>query len=209
LGWCRSGSGGRRCGKPRGTRPELDPHRQTRALDAQLHVEKAIDADQHRRRRQSKVFRLQALGDRFDQVVRPAGSFWHSLGTGRQSRPWGPSSSRIRRALAHREGDSAGGGPPTLPRLRAASRPSRVHPAIRPRSNSETVAKTWDTSRPAGVVVSMSSASERKPAPLASIVFTISRRSLGERASLWYLVTTTTSLGRSWSRRRSSSAPCR
>ena len=60
-------------------------------------------------------------------------------------------SSRIRRASARWLGERAGGRPPTLPRLRAASRPSRVRSAIRPRSNSAIEAKTWNTNRPAGV----------------------------------------------------------
>jgi hypothetical protein len=43
--------------------------------------------------------------------------------------------------------------------------PSRVRSEIRSRSNGAMEAKTWNVRRPAGVVVSMSSASERKPAP--------------------------------------------
>jgi hypothetical protein len=79
------------------------------------------------------------------------------------------SSSRVLRDSSFCEGKSAGGWPPTLPRLRAASSPSRVRSEIRSRSNCAMEAKTWNVRRPAGVVVSMSSASERKPAPRSLI----------------------------------------
>lgn len=47
------------------------------------------------------------------------------------------------------------GRPPTRPRARAASRPSRVPETISSRMNSARAAKTWKTSRPPGVVVQL------------------------------------------------------
>ena len=54
---------------------------------------------------------------------------------------------------------------------------------MRSRSNWAIEAKTWNTSRPAGVVVSMSSAKDRKPAPAAWMRATIPSRSCSERLS--------------------------
>ncbi|KGJ01961.1 hypothetical protein IC63_15615 [Paracoccus sphaerophysae] len=97
-----------------------------------------------------------------------------------------------------------GGRPPNRPRRRAAASPSRVRAAIRSHSNWAIAANTWNTSRPAGVVV-VSSAMLRKPAPWAWMGATIPRRSRSDRLRRSYLVTTTTSPGRSWSINRSSS----
>ncbi len=115
------------------------------------------------------------------------------------------SASKPRAAQKIRATPAPGGLPPTRPRRRAAARPSRVRSAIRSRSNCAIEAKTWNTSRPAGVVVSMSSARDRKPAPAAWMRATIPRRSWRERLRRSYFVTTKMSPGRSWSINRSSS----
>ena len=68
------------------------------------------------------------------------------------------SSSRIRRTSSFWAAVRAGGLPPIRPRLRADANPSLVRSEILSRSNWAIDAKTWKTRRPAGVVVSMSSA---------------------------------------------------
>ena len=103
----------------------------------------------------------------------------------------------------------AGGLPPIRPRLRADAKPSFVRSEILSLSNCAMDAKTWNVRRPAGVVVSMSSAKDRNPAPRSPMVSTISRRSLRDRARRSYLVTVTTSPSRSWSSILSSSGRSR
>ena len=80
---------------------------------------------------------------------------------------------------------------------------------IRSRSNCAMDANTWKINRPAGVVVSISSASDRKPASRSSMAFTIFRRSDRNRASRSYFVTVTTSPLRSWPRNYASSGRSR
>ncbi len=66
--------------------------------------------------------------------------------------------------------------PPRRPRARAAASPARVRSRIRSRSNSISAAKTWKTSEPAGVVVSIDSCAERKPTPRSFRAVTVSMR---------------------------------
>ena len=102
-----------------------------------------------------------------------------------------PSWSRICRTSARRSGDRAGGLPPIRPRLRAADSPSLVLSEIRSLSNWAMEANTWKTRRPAGVVVSMSSAKDRKPAPFSRITSTMVNKSCKERLRRSYFEPTT------------------
>src|SRR5215217_4181849 len=60
---------------------------------------------------------------------------------------------------------STEGRPPWRPRARAAASPAAVRSRIRSRSNSAKAAKTWKTSLPPGVVVSIASWRLRNPIP--------------------------------------------
>jgi hypothetical protein len=74
------------------------------------------------------------------------------------------------RAERTRSGVIAGGRSSRTPRAFTAARPSWVHSTITSRRNSASAAKTWNTSRPPGVVVSIASCSDQNPAPrLAAI----------------------------------------
>lgn len=73
------------------------------------------------------------------------------------------------------------------------------------RSNSAKAPTICIIIRPAGVVVSIASVSERKPAPAAAIRSIRCRTSFSERDSRSSFHTTTVSPGRSWSRSRASS----
>ncbi len=107
------------------------------------------------------------------------------------------STSRMRSTSVCCAGKRAGGRPPMRPRLRADANPSFVRSDIRSRSNCAIEAKTWKTRRPAGVVVSISSARDRNPAPRSAMASTMSRRSFRDLARRSYLDTTTISPSRS------------
>ena len=72
------------------------------------------------------------------------------------------------RATASLSGVIDVGRPPTLPRARAAANPARVRSRIRSRSNAARDARTPNSSRPAGVVVSIASVSDANPTPRSS-----------------------------------------
>src|SRR5690349_17736450 len=95
--------------------------------------------------------------------------------------------------------------PPTRPSARAAARPAEVRSRIMARSNSAKAATICIIIRPADVVVSMSSVSERKPAPALPIRSMMCSTSLSERDSRSSFQTTTMSPSRSWSSMRCSS----
>src|SRR5215213_4037891 len=107
------------------------------------------------------------------------------------SRLW-PASSFLRR-------------PPTRPPARAAARPAEVRSRIMARSNSAKAPTICIIIRPAGVVVSTLSVSERKPAPAPAIRSMMCSTSFSDRDSRSSFQTTTTSPSRIWSSRRCSS----
>jgi hypothetical protein len=73
-----------------------------------------------------------------------------------------------------------GGRPRWRPRARAAASPAAVR-SLRSRSNSARAAKTWKTSLPPGVVVSIVSCRLRKPTPHSARPVTVSTRWRSER----------------------------
>ena len=83
--------------------------------------------------------------------------------------------------------------------------PLRSALGIMARSNSAKAPTICIIIRPAGVVVSMCSVSERKPAPASPIFSMMCSRSFSERDNRSSFPTTTTSPGRRWSSRRCSS----
>ena len=89
--------------------------------------------------------------------------------------------------------------PPTLPSARAAAKPAEVRSRIIARSNSAKAPTICIIMRPADVVVSIASVSDRKPAPAFSIFSKIWIRSFRERESRSSFQVTTTSPGRRWS----------
>src|SRR5215218_10170306 len=95
------------------------------------------------------------------------------------------------------------GRPPERPRARAAASPAVVRSRIRSRSNSARAAKTWKTSLPPGVVVSIASCRLRNPIPRSATPVTVSTRCRRERPRRSSFHTTRVSPGRSWSSRRS------
>jgi hypothetical protein len=66
-------------------------------------------------------------------------------------------------AAAKSAAESRLGRPPFRPLARAASSPAAVRSRMTERSNSASAAKTWNTSLPPEVVVSIASVSERSP----------------------------------------------
>ncbi len=71
----------------------------------------------------------------------------------------------IASAWRRSSGVSLLGRPPPRPRARAAASPAMVRSLMRTRSNWASAPKTWKTSMPLAVVVSIPSVSERKPLP--------------------------------------------
>jgi hypothetical protein len=70
--------------------------------------------------------------------------------------------------------------PPMRPSARAAARPAEVRSRIMARSNSAKAPTIYIIIRPAGVVVSICSVSERKPAPASPIFSMMCSRSFSE-----------------------------
>jgi hypothetical protein len=89
------------------------------------------------------------------------------------------------RAAAMISGVATTGRPPVRPRSRAAARPSRVPATMSSRMNSASAAKTWNTSRPPGVVVSRASCSEVNPTPRRRRSATVVIRSCSASAVSW------------------------
>jgi len=87
--------------------------------------------------------------------------------------------------------------PPTRPSARAAARPADVRSRIMARSNSANEPTICIIMRPAGVVVSMASVIERKPAPALAIRSMMCSISFNERDSRSSFQTTTVSPSRS------------
>ena len=94
---------------------------------------------------------------------------------------------------------------PTRPSARATVRPADVRSRIMARSNSAKVPTICIIIRPAGVVVSMLSVTDRKPAPASAIRSIMCSKSFSERDSRSSFQTTTVSPSRSWSSMRCSS----
>ena len=88
---------------------------------------------------------------------------------------------------------SSGRRPPLLPRPRAASSPALVRSRMRSRSNSARAAKTWKTSLPSLVVVSMLSWRLRNPIPRSRRAASVSTRWRSDRPRRSSFQTTTVS----------------
>jgi hypothetical protein len=73
------------------------------------------------------------------------------------------------------------GRPPWRPRARAAANPALVRSRMRSRSNSAKAAKTWKTSLPPGVVVSIASCRLRNPMSRSARQVTVSTRCRRDR----------------------------
>jgi hypothetical protein len=82
-------------------------------------------------------------------------------------------------------------------RTRAAASPALVRSRIRSRSNSARAAKTWKTSLPPGVVVSIASCRLRNPIPCSASPVTVSTRCRSDRPRRSSFQTTRVSPGRS------------
>src|SRR4051794_2471746 len=91
------------------------------------------------------------------------------------------------------------------PSARAAAKPADVRSRIIARSNSAKAPTICIIIRPAGVVVSMFSVIERKPAPALPMRSMMCSTSLSERDRRSSFQTTTVSPSRKWSSRRCSS----
>lgn len=89
-----------------------------------------------------------------------------------------------------------GGRPPTRPRRRAAASPAVTRSLVKARSYWASAPKTWNSSSPDAVVVSIPSVSDRKATCLSFSVFTMESRCGNERPSRSSFHTTSTSPGR-------------